>query len=164
VITVRLATPADRAPLAQIFHDMEAYYEGASAVSVAVAVAALDRFVFAPGSGIRVMVAEEGGRFVAMASFSTTFPSQDLTGGLFVKDIYVAVGARNRGVGELLLRAIARHARERGVTRIDWAVQATNAPAVALYERIGARAKEGTRYMRLEGAALEKLAADDPAA
>jgi hypothetical protein len=35
---------------------------------------------------------------------------------------------------------------------------------VALYERIGARVKEGTRYMRLEGAALERLASDDPTA
>jgi GNAT superfamily N-acetyltransferase len=162
-VIVRLATSADRAPLAGLFHDMEAYYEGTKAVSVAVAAAALDRFVFAPGSGVQVMVAEEGGRFVAMASFSTTFPSQDLTGGLFVKDVYVVAAARNRGLGEVLLRAIARHARDRGVTRIDWAVQETNAPAVALYERIGARAKEGTRYMRLEGPALDRLAADDPA-
>jgi ribosomal protein S18 acetylase RimI-like enzyme len=164
MITVRLATSADRAPLARIFHDMEAYYEGAKAVSVAVAEAALDRFVFTPGSGVQVMVAEEGGRFVAMASFSTTFPSQDLTGGLFVKDVYVAVGARNRRLGEALLRAIARHARDRGVTRIDWGVQETNAPAMALYERIGARVKEGTHYMRLEGPALDRLAADDRAA
>src|SRR5262245_47093924 len=108
--TVRLATPADRAPLAQIFHDMETYYEGHKAVSVAVAEAALDRFVF-----------------------------------------------------PTILRAVVRHARERGITRIDWAVQVTNAPAVALYERVGARMKEGTRYMRLEGEALEKLATEDPA-
>jgi ribosomal protein S18 acetylase RimI-like enzyme len=163
-VIVRLATSADRAPLAQIFHDMETYYEGHKAVSVAVAEAALDRFVFAPGSGIQVMVAEERGRFVAMATFSTMFPSQDLTGGLFVKDIYVIAAARHRGLGEALLRAIARHALDRGVTRIDWGVQETNAPAVALYERIGARVKEGTRYMRLEGAALERLASDDPTA
>jgi ribosomal protein S18 acetylase RimI-like enzyme len=163
MITVRLATPADRAPLARIFQEMETYYEGHNAVSVAVAEAALDRFVFAPGSGVQVMVAEEDGRFVAMASFSATFPSQDLTGGLFVKDVYVAAPARNRRVGEALLRAIARHALDRGVTRIDWGVQKTNAPAVALYERVGARVKQGTRYMRLEGAALERLAADDPA-
>jgi ribosomal protein S18 acetylase RimI-like enzyme len=163
-VIVRLATSADRAPLAELFHDMEAYYEGAKAVSVAVAEAALDRFVFAPGSGIQVMVAEERGRFVAMATFSTMFPSQDLTGGLFVKDIYVAAAARNRRLGEALLRAIARHARDRGLTRIDWAAQETNAPAMALYTRVGARAKEGTRYMRLEGPALDSLASDDPTA
>jgi GNAT superfamily N-acetyltransferase len=132
MITIRLATPADRAPLARIFHDMEVYYEGHKAVSVAVAEAALDRFVFASSSAVQVMVAEEGGRFVAMASFSATFPSQDLTGGLFLKDVYVTAPARNRRLGEALLRAIARHALDRGITRIDWGVQATNAPAVAL--------------------------------
>jgi ribosomal protein S18 acetylase RimI-like enzyme len=45
--------------------------------------------------------------------------------------------ARGRGLGERLLRALLDMAAERGVRAVSLSVDPANAPAVALYERVG---------------------------
>ena len=51
--------------------------------------------------------------------------------------IAVAHGARGRGVGEALLAAVERSARERGARRMRLEVHQGNAAAMRLYERRG---------------------------
>jgi GNAT superfamily N-acetyltransferase len=57
----------------------------------------------------------------------------------FVKDIVVAERWRRRGFGESLLRLAFRTFQARGATHVDLKVEAQNAPAIRLYERVGMR-------------------------
>ena len=57
----------------------------------------------------------------------------------FVKDIVVAERWRRRGFGESLLRLAFRTLQARGATHVDLKVEAQNAPAIRLYERVGMR-------------------------
>lgn len=58
----------------------------------------------------------------------------------FVKDLVVHESWRRRGLGEALLRHVFRTFAERGATAVELKVDATNAPAIRLYERAGMRA------------------------
>ena len=55
----------------------------------------------------------------------------------FVKDIVVHESWRRRGLGEALLRDAIRAFTERGANHLRLKVQAGNAGAIALYERVG---------------------------
>jgi GNAT superfamily N-acetyltransferase len=78
--------------------------------------------------------------------------------GLYLEDLFVRPEARGRGVGRALLAALARVALERGCGRMDWSVLDWNAPAIAFYESLGARALSDWTVFRLTGPALESLA------
>jgi ribosomal protein S18 acetylase RimI-like enzyme len=75
-----------------------------------------------------------------------------------MKELYVGAAARGAGVGEALMRALARIAVARGCTRVDWSTQRDNAGALAFYGRIGAKAVEDKVYLRLDAAGIAALA------
>ena len=60
----------------------------------------------------------------------------------FVKDIVVRESWRRRGFGESLLHLAFRTFQKRGATHVELKVQAQNAPAIRLYERVGMRTVE----------------------
>ena len=60
----------------------------------------------------------------------------------FVKDIVVHENWRRRGFGESLLRLAFRTFQARGATHVELKVQAQNASAIRLYERVGMRTVE----------------------
>jgi GNAT superfamily N-acetyltransferase len=161
-IDVRAATAADLPALAALFHEMEVHYDGpASAPAEAVIRAALERHVFAPEARIDLLVAGSGGRLLGFAFLSMLFPAAHCTPALFVKDIFVSAGARSRGVGRALMQAVARLAVARGCSRINWNTARDNAAALAFYARLGARPWDEVVSLRLDGAALARLAATD---
>lgn len=54
-------------------------------------------------------------------------------------DVTVAAGRQGQGIGAAMLRALARHLHESGVTRIDCACHRENRGAWRFYERLGFR-------------------------
>ena len=65
-------------------------------------------------------------------------------------DLYVSPAARRRGGAQALVAALVALGRELGVGEIVWNVEPENAPALAFYERIGARAWTRNRIMYLK--------------
>jgi ribosomal protein S18 acetylase RimI-like enzyme len=101
---------------------------------------------------------DPSGAPTGFASFAQIFPGLGTAPQVYMKELYVAKAGRGAGVGEALMRALARLARARGCTRIDWTTQQDNTGARAFYERIGARVVEEKVYFRLDGAKLTELA------
>jgi ribosomal protein S18 acetylase RimI-like enzyme len=60
----------------------------------------------------------------------------------FVKDLVVHENWRRRGFGESLLQLAFHTFQDRGATHVELKVQAQNAPAIRLYERVGMRMVE----------------------
>lgn len=57
----------------------------------------------------------------------------------YLEDLFVAAGARNRGVGRALIEAVYGLADARKCERVYWLTQETNATARALYDKIARR-------------------------
>jgi GNAT superfamily N-acetyltransferase len=157
---VRSATAADLPALTALFHEMEVHYEGTAALGEAAVRSALERHLFPADSAIHLLVAEDEGRLLGFASVSLLFPAAMLAPALFLKDIFVSTGARSRGVGTTLLRAVARLAVARGCTRVNWNTGRDNTAALAFYRRMGARVWEDVVSLRVDGEALARLAAE----
>ena len=79
-------------------------------------------------------------------------------GVLFLKDLYTGADARGAGVGETLMRYLARLAVERGCERFDWTAETNNPRAMAFYDRLGARRVTDKVYYRFDGDALTAFA------
>jgi ribosomal protein S18 acetylase RimI-like enzyme len=60
----------------------------------------------------------------------------------YVKDIVVHETWRRHGLGEALMRLAFRTFERRGADNVELKVQAQNAPAIRLYERVGMRTVE----------------------
>jgi ribosomal protein S18 acetylase RimI-like enzyme len=63
----------------------------------------------------------------------------------FVKDLVVHESWRGRGLGEALMHHVFSTFATRGAEHVDLKVQATNAPAIRLYQRVGMQVIERTR-------------------
>lgn len=77
--------------------------------------------------------------------------------GLYLEDLYVRPEHRGQGVGEALLKHLARIAVERGCGRMEWSVLNWNRRAIEFYERLGAEGVLDWTVYRMSGAALLRL-------
>jgi GNAT superfamily N-acetyltransferase len=86
--------------------------------------------------------AEDAATFLAVAEgrdvgLVVGAPYRGLAGALGLFAMWVEPGVRGRGLGVILVEALLAWARERGHTRVVLDVADQNAPAVALYSRMG---------------------------
>jgi len=158
-MTCRLATAADAAALGALFHENARHYSCDRAPALEAMTAHVRDEVLAPHANVEILLAEAGGKAIGFASFAVLHPAPDLTGQLFLKDLFVSETARGGGSGEALLRALAKIAVERGCSRLDWTTEDYNPRALALYDRIGAKRLPEKIYYRFDGAALKAFAA-----
>jgi GNAT superfamily N-acetyltransferase len=79
--------------------------------------------------------------------------------GLYLEDLFVDPAHRGKGIGKALLQRLAGIAVERDCGRLEWAVLDWNAPAIAFYRSLGAAPMHDWTVFRLEGAALQAMAA-----
>ena len=158
LIRATLATAADAPALAGLLEDMERHYGSAGAGDADAALGALLPILRHGGRWIGIFLARVGDDPAGFASFSIVFPTEVYGTGLLMKDLYVVAARRRQGVGLELIRVLAREARLRGCTRMDWNVDTANAAANALYDRSRAIPLEVARCRRLEGEALVALA------
>lgn len=77
--------------------------------------------------------------------------------GLYLEDLFVRPEYRGQGIGEALLRYLARIAVERGCARMEWAVLNWNKRAIGFYERMGAVGILDWTVFRVSGEALVRL-------
>ena len=75
-----------------------------------------------------------------------------------LKELYVRQSQRGQGVGEALMRWVARHAVAMGCGRMDWHVRSWNERGIAFYRRLGAEPVADRQSYRLAAPALQRLA------
>ncbi len=105
------------------------------------------------------MVAELAGEPVGFALFFRTFSTWLCRPGLWLEDLYVSPAHRRAGVGKALLEHVAATAVERGYGRLEWSALDWNAPALGFYASLGAEQLNEWLVHRLDGEALERVAA-----
>ena len=125
--------------------------------------AMLDAAIFGPSPRLFCEIAEWDREAVGLALWFPNFSSFRGRSGIHLEDIFVRPAFRGRGIGQALLRRLARRCVAEGWTRLEWAVLDWNAPAIEFYRAQGAAVLDDWRICRLTGDALARLAeASDP--
>ncbi|KAJ4720766.1 putative Tyramine N-feruloyltransferase 4/11 [Melia azedarach] len=95
---------------------------------------------------------------VAVAGFVLFFPNYSTflaKPGFYIEDLFVRECYRRKGLGRMLLSAVAKQAVKMGYGRVEWVVLDWNVNAIKFYEEMGAKVHEEWRICRLTGEALE---------
>lgn len=75
--------------------------------------------------------------------------------GFYVEDLFVRECYRRKGLGRMLLSAVAKQAVKMGYGRVEWVVLDWNVNAIRFYEEMGAKILQEWRICRLTGEALQ---------
>lgn len=121
--------------------------------------ATLREQLFGATRGAEVLIGEVDGAPRGFALFFHSFSTFEGRRGLYLEDLYVEPDARGRGLGKALLVQLAKLAVARGCARFEWSVLDWNEPALKFYRAVGARPMSEWTVQRLDGAALQQLAA-----
>jgi GNAT superfamily N-acetyltransferase len=97
---------------------------------------------------------------VGFALFHGSFSTWECRPGIWLEDLYVPPRHRRAGIGRALLSEVASIAVARGCARLEWAALDWNAPALEFYERLSSKRLHQWVMHRLDGPALERVAAE----
>ena len=151
----RDAAPGDEALVHRFVQGLAAY-EKLPHLAVATE-ADFVRALFATPQRAWVMLVELDGQPVGMALYYFVFSTFTGRPGLYLEDIFLEPQVRGQGIGRAIFGALARRAVAEGCTRMDWSVLDWNAPAIAFYQSLGGRPKDGWSTYRLEADGLAAL-------
>ena len=118
----------------------------------------LHNAMFGPGGFVEGLVCEIDGETAGFAIFYPRFSSFRGQTGYYLEDIYIDEAYRGRGLGERLLRAIARKGRSRGFERIDFQVLEWNFAAIEFYKALGAVVDDEDKHLKFTDNAFARLA------
>lgn len=156
---IRRLAPGDVTALATLWVEMQRHYGKPVTAEAAIAAAteacdAQRHEGFAP----RILVAHAvDGSLAGSIVLNVSFPANELTRSLYIRDLYVAAAMRRLGVARAMLRAAAALALSQGFSALDWTAEASNHDARALYGGAGARLLPRV-YYRLDVTDLRQFA------
>ena len=115
--------------------------------------------MFGENAFVEGLVAFHADEPVAYAMFYPYFASFRGQCGYYLEDIFVAEEFRRNGLGEAMVRIVAKLAQQRGFERIDFQVLEWNAPAVKFYEKLGAIRDDSERHFKFIDNSFNSLVA-----
>jgi GNAT superfamily N-acetyltransferase len=105
------------------------------------------------------LIAEEGGELVGFLVYYFVPFTYRAKPNLIIKELYIADGHRSRGVGKLLMKAVAREAKQAGCGMIKWYVAKWNERGAQFYERLGATIDPNWHEFQMSEKTFRDLAA-----
>lgn len=89
--------------------------------------------------GFHCLVACEDGEMMGMLVYYFIPFTARARPSLVIKELYVAEPYRSQGIGQLLMKAVAKEAIQFGCAVMKWQVAPWNAGSIRFYERLGAK-------------------------
>ncbi|MGH9820852.1 MAG: GNAT family N-acetyltransferase [Pyrinomonadaceae bacterium] len=114
--------------------------------------------LFGSDAFVECLVAFEGNEMAGYAILYPNFATFRGQKGMYLEDLYIRDKCRGKGLGDMLLKEIARLARALGANRLDFVVLDWNAPAIKFYNKHGAAREDEERRFKFVDEAFETLA------
>ena len=156
-VTIREATPADASLIYGFIRALAEYEKLLDQVEASEADLAGHLFCETPR--LFCDIAEGDGKPVGFAIWFYNYSTFKGRHGIYLEDLFVVPEARGLGAGKALLRRLAQRCQDEGLARLEWSVLDWNAPAIGLYQSLGARFMDEWTVMRVDGDALVRMAA-----
>lgn len=96
--------------------------------------------------GMQLLARDETGTAVGFATLYWSWQTLSASRLGVMNDLFVAPGARGRGVAESLIAACRDACRDHGARTLSWQTALDNERAKAVYDRVGARRSEWLDY------------------
>lgn len=154
---LRRARPGDEDGILDCIRALAVYEREPDAVENTAA--DLRETLFGDAPSVFAHVVEKDARIVGIAVWFLNYSTWTGRHGIYLEDLFVEEAERKNGYGKALLVELARLCAQRGYRRFEWSVLDWNEPSIAFYRSIGAVGMDGWTVQRLDGAALERLAA-----
>lgn len=116
---------------------------------------------FGDHPAFEVLLAEIDGAFAGLCLTFPSFSTWRGEPGIYVQDLYVEAAFGRRGIGEKLLRAVARRGKERGAGYLRLSVDVDNRKAQAFYDRLGIIHSRDEHIHMIKGDAFHAFAANE---
>ena len=154
---IRAARPGDAAAVAALINAINSLDDVPHQAMTAEFVA---RDLLGPAPKAWLRVAEQDDAVVGFATAGRIYDAQRAADALMLLDLYVAPEARRQGIARALMAALAAEARATGAGCLWWGVDEGDDEATLFYRAIGAVSEGRFSGEILEGAALDRLAAE----
>lgn len=154
-INIRNITQADLPAVMELLHEFAAFESLSDYCTVTEE--RLFSAMFGDKAIVEGLIAFDGETAVGYALFFPNFSSFRGQLGLHLDDIYVNGEYRGKGIGEAMLKLIARLAASRGLDRIDFHVLDWNTPALKFYKKLGAVCNDEETHFKFADEPFERL-------
>lgn len=114
--------------------------------------------LFGENAFVSCLIAARDEKPIAYAIFFPYFSSFRGQKSVYLEDIFISENYRKFGIGEKMLKEIARIGKEFGAVRMDFQVLDWNAPAINFYKKHGAETDDAERHFKFTDEAFAKLA------
>jgi ribosomal protein S18 acetylase RimI-like enzyme len=145
-IQIRKSTPGEVPAIVRLMRDFAEYENLANYCEITEE--RLFEVMFGDDAFVEGLVAFHSEEPIAYAMFYPYFASFRGQCGYYLEDIFIAEDFRRNGLGEAMVRIIAKLAKQRGFERIDFQVLEWNTPAVKFYEKLGAIRDDSERHFK----------------
>jgi GNAT superfamily N-acetyltransferase len=157
-MVIRKATEADIPQLLRLMRELAEFEKYADVFAVTEEVLREQGFRRSPPD-FHARVAEEGGELAGFLVYYFVPFTYRAKPNAIIKELYVAEGHRGKGIGQLLMKAIAKEAEEAGCGMIKWWVAKWNHRGIEFYERLGAKIDPDWHEFQMSESAFRDLAA-----
>lgn len=153
---IRDAEEADVPTIVSLLSDFAAFENLSEYLTITES--SLRSAMFGEAAFVEGLICEVDGETAGFAIFYPRFSSFRGQQGYQLEDIYIDSAFRGRGLGEALLRTIARKGKSRGFGRIDFQVLEWNFAAIEFYKSLGAVLDDEDKHFKFVDTAFERLA------
>ena len=157
MLKIRKATREDCGTILEMIRGLAEYEKLSHLMSATEA--DLKRDGFGPTPRFHCLVAHWEGQPAGFALYFYNYSTFKGRAGIYLEDLFVWPRLRGKGIGKALLLEVARIAVDGGCGRYEWHVLDWNQPSIDFYESLGAQRMKEWLPMRVEGEALDKMAA-----
>ncbi|KMU86320.1 N-acetyltransferase [Coccidioides immitis H538.4] len=114
-----------------------------------------------PGYARVVLLIAPEGETAGMAVYYYNYSTWRAEPGVLLEELYVRPEYRRRGYARQLIRELAKESKRINGSKVEWVCLRNNAPALKLYESLGAIRKEDWVTLWIYGDALDKLVGEE---
>ncbi len=155
---IRKATEKDMPFVLELIHELATFEKEPEAVVVTVDDLIRDGFSVPPL--FQCLVAEKENTIIGMALFYYRYSTwKGKT--IHLEDLIVKANQRGTGAGFALYKEIIKQGKKDNVRRIEWNVLDWNTPAIAFYEKSGAKVLADWRVVQMDANGIERFLTED---